>query len=40
MGELDIVVIAEHADDFGGFVFAHQAVIDKDAVELIANGFL
>ncbi len=36
----DVVVVAEHGDDFVGLVLAQQAVIDEDAGQLIADGFV
>src|SRR5690606_37355672 len=36
----DIVLVAEHGDDLFGLVEAHQAVVDIDAGELIADGFV
>ncbi len=35
--ERDVVVAAEQAHDLVGFVEAHQAVVDEDAGELVAD---
>ena len=40
MDQRDIKLIAEHGDDLFAFVQAHQAVIDIDTGELIADGFV
>src|SRR3546814_8315401 len=37
MDERDVVMVAEEADDLLGLAEAHQAVIDEDAGELIAD---
>ncbi len=36
----DVVVVAEHLDDFVGFIFAQQAVVNEDAGQLVADGFV
>jgi hypothetical protein len=33
-------VLAEHLDDLGGLVHPHQAVVNQDAGELIADGLV
>jgi hypothetical protein len=40
MDQRDIVVIAEHGDDFIGLVEPHQAVVDEHAGELVADGLV
>ena len=39
-GPADVVVAAEQRHDFIGFARAHQAVVDEDAGELIADRFV
>ena len=34
---MQIVVLAEHGDDVGRLVLAHQAVVDEDAGQLVAD---
>ena len=38
--ERDVVVVAEERDDLLGFGCAHQAVVDEDAGELVADGLV
>jgi hypothetical protein len=40
MDQRNIVMVAEHGDDLFALVEAHQAVVDIDAGELIADGFV
>ena len=37
MDQRHVVVLAEHRDDVRRLVLAHQAVVDKDAGELVAD---
>lgn len=38
--QVQIVVLAEHGDDAGRLVLAHQAVVDEDAGQLVADGLV
>jgi len=40
MNERDVVVVAEQPHDLSAFVLAHQAMIDEDAGELIADRLM
>ena len=37
MDQREVVVLAEHGDDVGRLVLAHQAVVDEDAGQLVAD---
>ncbi len=37
--QVQVEVVAEHADDFLGLVLSEHAVVDEDAGELVADGF-
>src|SRR4051812_26765725 len=37
MDERDVVMVAEQADDLLRLALAHQAMVDKDAGELVSN---
>jgi hypothetical protein len=37
MHQREIVVVAEHRDHLSGLVLAHQAVVDEDAGQLVAD---
>ena len=40
MDQRDVVMAPKHLKNFSRFVLTHQAVVNKNAGELVANGFV